>query len=118
MHLNSLKRIPYIGHAKCTLCLYSMPVLYACRTNVCAQLMVDLNLERSTWQLLNALYSDRIHTQLQEQDDWEQETMATDLIVSSMERKGSSKHALEVEVKKVFYCHPVLCVLSEGVRLT
>ncbi len=66
----------------CTSSLLFLYIMCNSRTSVCAQLMVDLNLERSTWQLLHALYIDRINTQLLGEDDWEQEAMATDLTVS------------------------------------
>ncbi len=35
--------------------------------------MCDLNLERSTWELIHVLYSDRINADQMEQDDWDTE---------------------------------------------
>ena len=38
----------------------------------CAQLMRDLNLERSTWELIYVLYSDRVKVETMD-DDWDME---------------------------------------------
>lgn len=46
-----------------------------------AQLTLDLNLERSTWELIHALYADRIETE-QFGDDWDEgDIMITDITV-------------------------------------
>ena len=42
------------------------------RDSLWAQLMCDLNLERSTWELIHVLYSDRINSD--NMDNWDMET--------------------------------------------
>ena len=46
-----------------------------CRSTLSPRMLMELNLERSTWQLLYALYSDRVETEGQEDE------MITDLLV-------------------------------------
>ena len=39
--------------------------------------MTDLNLERSTWELISVLYSDRVKSELMTEDDWDMEPQIT-----------------------------------------
>lgn len=48
-----------------------------CRVSLLPYLQVELNLERTTWQLLHALYSDRIEAEMCQDDD----DMVTDIMV-------------------------------------
>ncbi len=63
-----------------------------CRGDLYAQLMVDLNLERSTWELIRALYSDRVDADnmLGGSDSDEDGSMITDLMVSHLAYEASS----------------------------
>ena len=47
------------------------------RVSLLPHLQMELNLERTTWQLLHALYSDRIEAEMCQDDD----DMVTDIMV-------------------------------------
>ena len=72
------------------------------RDDCCAQLRVDLNLERSTWELVHALYTDRMETEQLEEEEWDRELMITDLFVSVT----PSQSSLEV----ILSCSPPFIV--------
>ena len=58
-------------------CVVPLPLTLSalCRSTLSPRMLMELNLERSTWQLLYALYLDRVETEGQEDE------MITDLLV-------------------------------------
>lgn len=51
-----------------------------CRGSLIPSLLMELNLERTTWQLLYALYTDRVEAESCADDD----DMVTDIIVRTL----------------------------------
>ena len=61
----------------CVVAVVPLPLTLSalCRSTLSPRMLMELNLERSTWQLLYALYLDRVETEGQEDE------MITDLLV-------------------------------------